>query len=289
MSIPEFNDLFRDSDPQGILELLFSKLEANDLSMDEALAMLSAVHNELGQRAVSDSKVYQSYAGFMKLLQHEKPDVYDYVVSSWNQRIKTNSSEENDGDTNIGESVTTDSNLRGIEANSEKGVGNVIVTEGEPIEKEEPQEPGEVEEKETNPLETIEKIGGEQESEKVDEEEPEEEESDQEDIKSEEPVESDDDKVDDLVDETETDEPQEEEKEPSEEEAEPDDNETESEGEAATNEVNDESEAGSEKGGTEGEAGFEQEETEWPEIEQSQSDDLFDGLEEEDDPFQGED
>jgi len=289
MSIPEFNDLFRDPGPQGILELLFSKLEANDLSTDEALAMLSAVHEELGQGAVADSKVYQSYSGFMKVLQHEKPDIYDYVISSWNQRIKTDSSEEDDGDTNIGESVTSDSNLQGIEASSEKGFGSVIVTEGGPNEAEEPQEPGEIEEKKTNPLETIEKIREERESEKTDEEEPEEEESDQEGIKSEEPEESDDDKVDDLVDETETDEPQEEEKESVEEETEPDDNESESGEEAEANEVNDESATESEKSEPEGEAGVEQEETEWPKVEQSQPDDLFNGLEEEDNPSQGED
>ena len=101
MSIPEFNDLFRDSSPQGTLELLFSKIEENDLSPDEALAMLSAVHNELGQEAAADTNVYQLYASFMKLLQHEKPDIYNHVVSSWNQRIKAESSKKEDWDDNI--------------------------------------------------------------------------------------------------------------------------------------------------------------------------------------------
>ena len=175
MSIPEFNDLFRDSSPQGTLELLFSKIEENDLSPDEALAMLSAVHNELGQEAAADTNVYQLYASFMKLLQHEKPDIYDHVVSSWNQRIKAESSKKEDWDDNIGESVADNPNSQGVEPNFEKGFGNITINEGGPNETEEPREPGEIEEKEINPFETIEKTGDERESVKMDEEEPEEE------------------------------------------------------------------------------------------------------------------
>jgi hypothetical protein len=287
MSIPKFNDLFRDSGPQETLELLFSKIGANDLSADEALAMLSAVHNELGQGAATDIKVYQLYASFMKLLQNEKPDIYDHVVSSWNHKIKADSSEMNDWDTNNGESVASDSNLHGVEANSESGFGNVKVEEGGSNEDEEPQEPGEIEEKEINQSETIEKTGEEPESVKMDEEEPEEEESNQVDIKNEEAVQSENDKVDDRIEETETAEPQEEEKDPVEEEAEPEDNESESEG-SDSNEVYDESTVESEKGEPEGEGEVEEDETEWPEIEQPQPDELFNGLEVEDDPPQGE-
>jgi hypothetical protein len=283
MSIPEFNDLFRDSGPQGTLELLFSKIKANDLSADEALAMLSAVHKELGQGAVIDTKVYQLYASFMKLLQHEKPDLFDHIVSSWNQRSKADSSKEDNWDNNIGESVASDSNSQGVGANSEKGYGNIIIIEGGPNETEEPQEPGEIEEKEVNPINSLEKIGEERESEKMNEEEPEEEESDQADVNSEEPEESDNDKVDDRVEGT--DEPQEEENESVKEETEPAENESESEEDDA-NDVIDESKIDSEKDEPEGDGEVEQGETEWPEIEQSQPSELFDGLEEENDPSQ---
>jgi hypothetical protein len=284
MSIPEFNNLFRDSGPQGMLELLFSKIEADDLSADEALAMLSAVHKELGQRAGTDTKAFQLYASFMKLLQKEKPDVYNHVVSSWNQRNKAESSEEDHLDTNVGEAVASDSNLHGAEPNSESEFGIVKVAEGVSNEEEEPEEPGEIEEKETNQLETIEKIGDGDESEKTDEEESEEEEGDQADDKREVQEESDQDKAEDPIEETEV--PQEENE--SEENADPDDNDSESSEEEGANDVNDESRVGSDKGEPEGEGELQQGETEWPEVEQAQSDEQFDGLEVDDEPSQSE-
>ena len=73
-----------------------------------------------------------------------------------------------------------------------------------------------------------------------------------------------------------------------EEDADPDENESESRDEADANEVNDESAVESEKGETEGDGEVEQGDTEWPEIEQSKPDELFDGLEVDDDQSQGE-
>ena len=82
----EYNNLFSETGPRNMLEYLQSRLVARDLSADEALAMLSAVHEELNDPANMDRGVYQKYSEFMETLRTEMPDVHAYVVSAWERR-----------------------------------------------------------------------------------------------------------------------------------------------------------------------------------------------------------
>lgn len=69
-----------------MLDYLESRLAARDLSAEEALAMLGAVHEGLNNPSDKDRSVYQKYSEFMELLRIEMPAVHDYVVSAWGQR-----------------------------------------------------------------------------------------------------------------------------------------------------------------------------------------------------------
>jgi len=284
MSIPEFNDLFHNSGAQGILDFLLSKLEANNLSPDEALAMLSAVHEELGEGSGTDPKVYQSYNGLMKLLQREKPEVYEYVVSAWNQRNKTASAEADNKKTHMTHIDEFDANLsksQSIEEKVDIGFEEVKVEGGESDEAEESQESVEIEEKETTQVEKIDDDGEELRNDKS-EEETKDEEDDKKEANGEDLEKSSDEKVDDRESELETDDPKEEEIEKPGEESETDEKESGVDEEAEPNEVSDESITESDKGETEGEAKGEQGETEWPEVEVSPSEEPLEGLQNED-------
>ncbi len=56
-----------------------------DLSGTEALAMLSAVHRELGHSEADDPRLYVSYVRFMQALQREMPGVHQHVVKTWGE------------------------------------------------------------------------------------------------------------------------------------------------------------------------------------------------------------
>ncbi len=90
MSIPDYGNLFRDSGVQGILDYIQTRLRARDLSGPEALALISAVHRQLGRSAAPDAGVYQSYSKVMESLRQSLPDVHEFVVSAWRQRGNTN-------------------------------------------------------------------------------------------------------------------------------------------------------------------------------------------------------
>ena len=82
----EYNNLFGESGPQNMLDYLQSRLAARDLSAEEALAMLGAVHEELNNPGSVDRAVYQKYSEFMEALRTEMPDVHDYVIVAWEQQ-----------------------------------------------------------------------------------------------------------------------------------------------------------------------------------------------------------
>ena len=82
----EYNNLFGQTGSESMLDYLQSRLAARDLSAEEALAMLGAVHQELNNPANVDRAMYQKYSEFMESLRTEMPDVHDYVVSAWGQR-----------------------------------------------------------------------------------------------------------------------------------------------------------------------------------------------------------
>ncbi len=71
-----------------MLDYLQGRLAARDLSAEEALAMLGAVHEQLTNPANADRGVYQKYSEFMEALRTQMPDVHDYVVSAWEQRAE---------------------------------------------------------------------------------------------------------------------------------------------------------------------------------------------------------
>ncbi len=86
MPASEYNNLFNQTGPRSMLDYLQSHLAARDLSPEEALAMLGAVHEELNNPSNMDRGLYQKYSEFMESLRTEMPAVHDYVVSAWGQR-----------------------------------------------------------------------------------------------------------------------------------------------------------------------------------------------------------
>ncbi len=281
MSIPESNNLFHGSNSRQILNYFLSQLQAGDLSSEEALAMLSAVHADLGKGSLADPTVYQSYSSAMKSLQQLMPKVYDYVVSTWGREKKAESLDWEIQDTGFDE-VDKDELKPNIFDADNKGKGfNGIKVSGDEFEKtEESPEAEELEEKETNPVDEGEEKVVEP-RQVATEEETEEEEVLQGENQAEEIQESIEGNKNESVEEVENDEPKVEEKDLSEEEQGLDENESESSEESAAEGIRDESVVESDKPGAEGEAGVEPEEKEWPEIEQPAPEATRDG-------FQGE-
>ena len=281
MSNQEYKNLFHSSDAQEILNYLVSRLQTGDLSSEEALAMLSAVHADLGKGSSAYPKVYQSYSNAIKSLQHSMPCVYDYVVTTWRRRKRTDFTDPENQETSFDEGATSDLKSEGSEAKTEKSVYELKVSEGEIDEAEEPLESVNLKEKETNLAEEI----------KEKEEQPEQEETvegteegevHQKEDRAEEMQDSIEENKDGSVDENETNERLEEIEELPEEERVSDDNEPVLDEETSTEEVPNESIAESGKVEPEGEAGIEHLETEWPEIEQPITEEPLDGFEEED-------
>ncbi len=79
----QHDELFHEAGPQEALEYLWGRLQDRDLSGEEALALLGAVHRQLSAQRAGDPKVYFSYTRFMESLSREMPLVHDYVVAHW--------------------------------------------------------------------------------------------------------------------------------------------------------------------------------------------------------------
>jgi hypothetical protein len=282
MSIPNFNNLFKDSGSQEILDFLLSKIEANDLSPEEALAMISAVHEEMTEGTPADPKVFQSYNNFMKFLEREKPDIFEFVASNWKDKKGTTQSVRSDQNPKLDGTDSIQENSQTVVSKLDFGFKEV--KEPEAIEEEEPQESGETEEKKDE-VESRNEEGDPHESEGS-RGEPEED-IDQKDDHEDKDAESVEDKSDEVVEESETNEPLEEKKE--EEEPETVENDSELEPEIVANEQLEETDTGSEKSDNGGDAEVEQEETEWPQMDQPESGEMLNGLEGEGETPPGED
>src|SRR6266540_2805011 len=76
-------DLFIHSDISHKLDLFQSLLDSKDLTFDEALALLSAVHAELRHPKVHPSSMYIRYAEAVESLHQQMSDVHDQVVNAW--------------------------------------------------------------------------------------------------------------------------------------------------------------------------------------------------------------
>jgi hypothetical protein len=85
MSTRGHEKLFQKSGTEANLRYLWSRLAERDLARDEALAMLSAVHRELGRSEADDPRLYVSYARFMGSLQRDMPAIHQHVVKTWGQ------------------------------------------------------------------------------------------------------------------------------------------------------------------------------------------------------------
>lgn len=78
-------NLFQNSGPEAKLDYLWQRLQARDLSGQEALAVLGALHEELGRAEARNPRLYASYGQFMEALRHDMPAVHQYVLSKWGE------------------------------------------------------------------------------------------------------------------------------------------------------------------------------------------------------------
>ncbi len=285
MSIPESNNLFHGSGPEETLNYFVSRLQARDLSGEEALAILGAVHANLGKRSSVDRSVYQSYSSAMESLRQTMPDVYDYVVVTWGRRNAPESDSQAPREPDYVEGGANELGAETLEAKTENGFNEIKAPEGGLDEAEEPSEPGEVEEKDSGPDEDIVKN---EEQPKNEDESEDEEETDEEDAReveeqSEEPPESNAEISDESVEQAEVEEPNEDSEDSSEGGPVTDENEAEISEESATEEAEGESSGESEDMESEGGEVVEPEETEWPEIEQPSPEEPLEGFEGEED------
>lgn len=166
MPISDENALFHDSGPQGVLDYLHSRLEAGDLSPEEALAMLSAVHQQLVQGQIADPRIYQSYTHFMESLHSEMPDIHDYVVSAWNQRNASDWGKDESWNVNVADTHGEEVQSKNSDAKAE-GFEEIRDREVEASGEGEPGEPVEMEDGEG---ESEERSRGEESGEGIEEE-----------------------------------------------------------------------------------------------------------------------
>jgi hypothetical protein len=277
MSIPESKNLFHGSGSEETLNYFLARLKAGDLSPEEALAMLSAVHADLGKGSSADPSIYQSYSNAMESLHRTMPAAYDFVVSTWGSRKMPDSASGDDQTTVFDENPTCELISKDPAAKTESGLDEITASEEEPDDAEEPLEPGEVEEKEYNSSDEIEE--GEEQPQEEETEEPSGEEMSEGDIQreedeAEESPEPKEEGADEFQGETEVEESEEEENESSEEEPAISEDESESGEESSTEESAGESIA------DDGEADGETAETEWPEIEQPPPEEPLENFEE---------
>src|ERR1051325_10518132 len=80
------HDLFRRSGTSDKLTLFQSLLDSKELTSDQALALLTAIRNELEQPQQRSSSHYRQYAKAIESLHRSMPDVYEQVVDAWQQK-----------------------------------------------------------------------------------------------------------------------------------------------------------------------------------------------------------
>src|SRR5512146_3145998 len=78
-----YRDLFVHAATPGKLDLFHSLLDAKELTFDEALALLSAVHVDLEKPKAHPSSMYMRYAETFETFHQQMPDVHDQVVNAW--------------------------------------------------------------------------------------------------------------------------------------------------------------------------------------------------------------
>ena len=271
MSIPESNNLFRGSDSQAILNYFLSRLHEGDLSSEEALAILGAVHAELGKGSFANPKIYKLYTSAMKSLQQSMPHVYDYVVSSWSREKNSESKSHEVPDTDSDEGDIEELNPKNNESGSDKGFAKVKAEE-EIDNSEESLEEEEFDESEADQSEKAEEENNKsdlKDTGESSEEETGDDESEEKDDKVEDTQELNDENTDGSVEEIEASEAKENENDLSEEETKVEKNDEETSEESGSVEAISETDPESEKDEPNREEGTEEEENEWPETNES--------------------
>ena len=81
-----YRDLFVHAATPGKLDLFQSLLDTKELTFDEALALLSAVHVELEKPKAHPSSMYMRYAESIEGFHQQMPEVHDQVVDAWRVR-----------------------------------------------------------------------------------------------------------------------------------------------------------------------------------------------------------
>ncbi len=157
MAASPYSILFHIPGPGATLDYLWSRLGNRDLSQDEALAMISAVHRQLGQAKAEDPSVYASYSRFMQSLGRQMPVVHDFVVAKWsesryaNRRVKK--PQQDDGDFEpAGAEVDRRSDASAIAPTKDSPT---TAPERDAAEGEEPADPGEPDEEDEDPQERV--------------------------------------------------------------------------------------------------------------------------------------
>ncbi len=161
------DELFHETGPEESLDYLWGRLQDRDLSGEEALALLSVVHRQLGAERAGDPRVYFAYTRFMESLSRELPLVHDYVVAPWienrrSSRRQTSLTADRGGSDadEAGQAETQPARTAPSSAPSPVSFAPVTGGNGE-----EPEEPGEPDEDEdTAPVRAARERGGEPEA-----------------------------------------------------------------------------------------------------------------------------
>jgi hypothetical protein len=176
-------NLFHQSSAAEKISLVRSLMDTGDLNADIAMALLKSIHSELAQPQGEDHSLYASYAHVMASLQHQMPDVHQHVVTNW-QAVRSVAPEE----VSLEEEPTdTEAGGRKVEVKrtetselEERVKGEEFwEAEGEPEEREFPEEEENIDDKDKEVGEGLE--GEKSEMEESNEEKPENEEREQED------------------------------------------------------------------------------------------------------------
>jgi len=149
--------LFQQSNVTDRMSLFQSLLDSHELTQDEALALLGAIHADLRQSQGQDGTIYARYARVMESLHSEMPDVHQYVVANW-QMPHTEADPLDD-------SSNTEPNIKQSQETKSEAADKPEITEGV--------EGGELEESKEFPEEEEESEEESEETEETDEEEPE--------------------------------------------------------------------------------------------------------------------
>jgi hypothetical protein len=177
MSISDSNGIFHSGDSEELLNYVNLRLIAGDLSREEVLAMMSAVHAELGKGSTSDPRVYQLYSNTLKTIQQTMPTVYDYIVATWNRLDEKNLKTFEDDDSNIDGDTPGENISLTVGSEREEGIYRINTleeefdkTNREGLEGLEEKETDEVEEKVVDPEQEEKEEAPEDEPEEVNEE-----------------------------------------------------------------------------------------------------------------------